>query len=159
VHILATLTRVEAGSTPVISANFVRCGAVTQMLKGWNSLFQSKKYIRSNFLTLYQRKDTPFIPTHLKSGPWMCKVGHSHSLTARLVQCTTGHAPIGAYHSRFFPKESTACSCGFPMETVSYILYQCLSHKWELEPKGQLWYTWLLKFLEANKSAFAFNGP
>jgi hypothetical protein len=38
------------------------------MLKGWNSLFQSKKYIGSNFLTLYQRKNTPFIPTHVKSG-------------------------------------------------------------------------------------------
>jgi hypothetical protein len=58
------------------------------MLEGWNSLFQS-------FLTLYQRKDTPFVPTHVQSGPWMCKVGHSHSLTARLVRCTTGYAPIG----------------------------------------------------------------
>jgi hypothetical protein len=28
-HILATLTRVEAGGAPVISANFARCGAVT----------------------------------------------------------------------------------------------------------------------------------
>jgi hypothetical protein len=39
----------------------------------------------------------------------MCKVGHSHSLTAHLVHCTTSHAPIGAYRSRFF-----ACSCSFP---------------------------------------------
>jgi hypothetical protein len=99
VHILATSTRVEAGGALVISADFARCRAVTQMLEGWNSLFQSKKYIRSNFLTLYQRKDTPFVPTHIKSGPWMCKAGHSHLLTARLVCCTTGHAPIGAYHS------------------------------------------------------------
>jgi hypothetical protein len=45
-----------------ISADFARHGAVTQMLDGWNSLFQSKKYIGSNFLTLYQRKDTP--PPH-----------------------------------------------------------------------------------------------
>jgi hypothetical protein len=28
-HILATSTRVKAGSAPVISANFARCGAVT----------------------------------------------------------------------------------------------------------------------------------
>jgi hypothetical protein len=129
------------------------------MLEGWNSLFQSKKYIGLNFLTLYQRKDTPFVPTHVKSGLWMRKVGHSHSLTARLVHCTTGHAPIGAYRSRFFPEESTACSCGFPMETVSHVLYQCPSHKQELDPKEQLWYVWLLKFLEANESAFAFNIP
>jgi hypothetical protein len=129
------------------------------MLEGWNSLFQSKKYIGSNFLTLYQRKDTPFVPTHVKSGPWMHKVRHSHSLTACLVHCTTSHAPIGAYHSRFFPEESTACSCGFPMETMSHILYQCPSHKWELDPKEQLWYMWLLKFLEANKSAFVFDVP
>jgi hypothetical protein len=94
-HTLATSTRVEAGGAPVISANFARCGVVTQMLEGWNSLFQSKKYIGSNFLTLYQRKDTPFVLTHVKSGLWMCKAGHSHSLTAHLVRCTRGHAPIG----------------------------------------------------------------
>jgi hypothetical protein len=137
-HILATSTHVEAGGAPVISADFARRGAVTQMLEGWNLLFQSKKYIGSNFLTLYQRKDTPFVPTHVKSGPWMRKTGHSHLLTARLVRCTTGHAPIGAYHSRFFPEESTACRCGFPMETVSHVLYQCLSHERESEPKEQL---------------------
>jgi hypothetical protein len=129
------------------------------MLKGWNSLFQSWKYIRSNFLTLYQRKDTPFVLTHVKSGLWMRKVGHSHSLIACLVRCTTGHAPIGVYCSRFFPEESTACRCGFPMETVSHILYWCPSHKQESEPKEQLRYSWLLKFLEANESAFAFNVP
>jgi hypothetical protein len=158
-HILATLTCVEAGGAPVISANFARRGAVTQMLKGWNSLFQSKKYIGSNFLTLYQRKDTPFVPTHIKSGLWMRKAGHSHSLAACLVCCTTGHAPIRAYRSRFFPEESTACRCGFPMETVSHILYQCPSHEQESDPKEQLRYSWLLKFLEANESAFAFDVP
>jgi hypothetical protein len=158
-HILATLTRIKAGSAPVISADFARHGAVTRMLEGWNSLFQSKKYIGSNFLTLYQRKDTPFIPTHVKSGPSMRKVGHSHSLTACLVCCTTRHAPIRAYHSRFFPEEATACRCRFPMETVSHVLYQCPSHEWESEPKEQLCYSWLLKFLEANESAFAFDIP
>jgi hypothetical protein len=158
-HILATLTCIEAGSAPVISANFARHRAVTQMLKGWNSLFPSKRYIGSNFLTLYQRKDTPFVLTHVKSGSWMCKVGHSHSLTACLVHCTTGHAPIGAYHSRFFPEESTACRCGFPMETVSHVLYWCPSHEQESEPKEQLHYLWLLKFLEANESTFVFGIP
>jgi hypothetical protein len=158
-HILATTTHVEAGGAPVISADFARCRAVTQMLEGWNSLFQSKKYIRSNFLTLYQRKDTPFAPTHIKSGPWMCKAGHSHSLTARLVRCTTGHAPIGAYHSRFFPEESTDCRCRFPMETVSHVLYQCPSHERELVPKEQVRYSWLLEFLEVNETVFAFDVP
>jgi hypothetical protein len=139
-HILATLTCVKAGSVLVISADFARHRAVTWMLNGWNSLFQSKKYISSNFLTLYQRKDTPLIPTHVNSGPWMCKVGHSHSLTAHLVCCTTRHAPTRAFQSRFFPKESMACRCGFPMETMSHVLYQCLSHEQELEPKEQLCY-------------------
>jgi hypothetical protein len=129
------------------------------MLEGWNSLFQSKKYIGSNFLTLYQRKDTPFVLTHVKSGLWMCKVRHSQSLTACLVCCTTTHAPIGAYHSRFFPEEPTACKYSFPMETVSHVLYWCPSHKQELEPKEQLCYMWLLKFLEANESAFVFDIP
>jgi hypothetical protein len=119
-HIFATSMQ-EAGSAPVISANYARRGAVTWMLNGWNSLFWSKKYIGSNFLTLYQRKDTPLVLTHVNSGPWICKVGHSHSLTARLVRCTTGHAPIGAFQSRFFPEESMACRCGFPKETMSHI--------------------------------------
>jgi hypothetical protein len=158
-HILATSTRIEAGGAPVISADFARCGAVTRMVEGWYSLFQSKKYIGSNNLTLYQRKDTPFVPTHVKSGPWMCKAGRSHSLTAHLVRCTTGHALIGAYHSRFFPEESMACRCGFPMETVSHVLYQCSSHERESDPKEQLRYLWLLKFVEANEIAFAFDVP
>jgi hypothetical protein len=128
-HILATMTRVEAGSAPVISSDFVRCGAVTWMLNGWNSLFQFKKYIGSNFLTLYQRKDTPLVPTHVNIGPWMHKFGHSHSLTACQVRCTIRHAPIRAFQSRFFPEESMACRCSFPMEAVSHILYQCSSHK------------------------------
>jgi hypothetical protein len=51
-HILVTSTCVEAGRAPVISANFAGCRAVLQMLDGWNTLFQSKKYIGSNFLTL-----------------------------------------------------------------------------------------------------------
>jgi hypothetical protein len=101
----------------------------------------------------------PFCPDHVKSGPWMCKAGHSHSLIACLVCGTTGHAPIGAYRSRFFPEESTACRCGFPMETVSHVLYWCPSHERELDPKEQLRYLWLLKFLEVNESVFAFNIP
>jgi hypothetical protein len=89
----------------------------------------------------------------------MRKTGHSHSLTACLVRCTTGHAPIGAYHCRFFPAESTACRCGFPMETVSHVLYRCLSHERESDPKEQLRYSWVLEFLEANETAFAFDVP
>jgi hypothetical protein len=45
------------------------------------------------------------------------------------------------------------------METVSHILYQYLSHEQELDPKEQLRYSWLLEFLEANKSAFIFDIP
>jgi hypothetical protein len=71
----------------------------------------------------------------------------------------TRHAPIGVFQSRFFPEESTACRCSVPMETMSHVLYQCPSHEQELEPKEQLCYAWLLKFLEANKSAFAFDIP
>jgi hypothetical protein len=45
------------------------------------------------------------------------------------------------------------------METVSHVLYWCLSHEWESEPKEQLHYLWLLKFLEANESVFVFDIP
>jgi hypothetical protein len=158
-HLLATSTRVEAGGSPVITADFARRGAVTRMLEGWDSLFQSKKYIGSNFLPLYRRKDTPLAPTHINSGPWMRKVGHSHTLTARLTRCVTGHAPIGAFRSRFFPEESTACRCGFPMETVQHVLFDCPSFEREQKPSKQLRYAWLFDFLEANESSFTFDVP
>jgi hypothetical protein len=45
------------------------------------------------------------------------------------------------------------------METVSHVLYQCPSHKWGLDPKEQLHYVWLLKFLEVNESVFVFDVP
>jgi hypothetical protein len=112
VHIHATSTRIEAGGEPTISADFARCEAVTCMLSGWNALFRTKKYVGSNFLALYQGKNTLLIPTHVNSGPWMRRMGHSHELTARLVRCITGHAPIRSFRSRFFPLESTACRCG-----------------------------------------------
>jgi hypothetical protein len=45
------------------------------------------------------------------------------------------------------------------METVWHVLYQCLSHEQDLEPKEQLCYSWLLEFLEANESVFVFDVP
>jgi hypothetical protein len=123
VHIHATSTCVEAGGEPIISADFAQREAVTCMLSGWDALFRTKKYVGSSFLPLYQGKNTLLVPTHVNSGPWMRRTGHSHELTARLVRCITGHAPIGSFRSRFFPLESTACRCGLPMETVSHVLY------------------------------------
>jgi hypothetical protein len=45
------------------------------------------------------------------------------------------------------------------METVSHVLYRCPSHERESEPKEQLRYSWLLEFLEANQTVFAFDVP
>jgi hypothetical protein len=122
VHILATSTCIKAGSVPVISAGFARCRVATQMLNGWNSLFWSKKYIGPNFLTLYQGKDTPLIPTHVNSGPWMCKVGHSHSLTAcwrAWPHCTPWNHSIGTFdHHTNITFHQSANSC-LPMLAVS----------------------------------------
>jgi hypothetical protein len=39
------------------------------------------------------------------------------------------------------------------------MLIQAAKLEWESDPKEQLRYSWLLKFLEANKSVFAFNVP
>jgi hypothetical protein len=38
-------------------------------------------------------------------------------------------------------------------------LIQAAKLEWESDPKEQLCYLWLLKFLEANKSVFAFDVP
>lgn len=98
-HIHAVSTRVEAGESPVITADFACYKAVIRMLDGWKTLFHSRKYIGKNFLTLYAKKDTPLVPTHVNSGPWMRKTGYSHTLTACMVRCITGHAPIGEFHA------------------------------------------------------------
>jgi hypothetical protein len=45
------------------------------------------------------------------------------------------------------------------METMSHILYCCLSHEQELDPKEQLLYKWLVNFLEENKTMFVFDVP
>ena len=87
----------------------------------------------------------------------MRKTSHSHELTACLMRCVTGHAPIRAYQSRFFPNKPTACRCGFLLETVSHVLRECPSHERDEAPKGQLRYKWLTEFLKANTSAFAFD--
>lgn len=47
----------------------------------------------------------------------------------------------------------------FPLETVSHVLLNCPSQKWDTNPKGQLRYAWLVNFLEANKSSFMFDIP
>jgi hypothetical protein len=156
VHIHATSTRVEAGGEPTISADFARCEVVTCMLLGWNALFRTKKYAGSNFLPLYQGKKL-LVPTHVNSGPWMHRTGHSHELTARLVRCITRHAPIGSFRSRFFPLESTACRCGLPMETVSHVLYHCPLYEREEVPSEKLPYKWLVDFLITNENTFAFD--
>ena len=156
-HIHATSTRVEAGGAPVITADFARREAVNCMLSAWDTLFRTKKYIGSNFLPLYQGKETLLVPTHINSGPWMRRTGHSHTLTAQMVRCITGHAPIGAFRSKFFPEEPTSCSCGYPMETVAHVLYRCPKYIRETEPSEKLLYKWLIDFLCANESAFAFD--
>jgi hypothetical protein len=126
------------------------------MLSGWNALFRTKKYAGSSFLPLYQGKNL-LVPTHVNSGPWMRRTGHSHELTACLVRCITGHAPIGLFRSRFFPLESTACRCGLPMETVSHVLYRCPLYEREEVPSEKLPYKWLVDFLITNENAFAFD--
>jgi hypothetical protein len=126
------------------------------MLSGWNTLFRTKKYAGSSFLPLYQGKKL-LVPTHVNSGPWMRRTSHSHELTARLVRCITGHAPIGLFRSRFFPLESTACRCGLPMETVPHVLYHCPLYEREEVPSEKLPYKWLVDFLITNENAFAFD--
>jgi hypothetical protein len=107
-------------------------------------------------LPLYQGKNL-LVLTHVNSGPWMRRTGHSHELTAHLVRCITGHAPIGLFRSRFFPLESTACRCGLPMETVSHVLYRCPLYEREEVPSEKLPYKWLVDFLITNENAFAFD--
>lgn len=156
VHLAATSIRVEAGASPLISASYARKDTVSRMLGSWKDSFRDKKYIGNNFLTLYESKDVPLVPTHLNQGPWMRKTGHSNTLTARLAHSVTGHAPIGEYRSRFFPLEPTSCRCGFPLESVRHVYRDCPLFERESRPGRQVRYQWLTTFLESNAGAFAF---
>lgn len=159
VHLDATSIRVEAGAAPLITASYTHKDVVDCMLTSWKDLFQAKKYIGSNFLTLYQSKDIPLVPTHLNQGPWMCKTGHSHTLTARLARSVTGHAPIGEYCPRFFPLEPTSCRCRFPLESVRYVYRDCPLFERDSCPGHQVRYQWLTAFLKSNTGTFAFAIP
>ena len=66
------------------------------------------------------------LAAHTSAGtPFLHAAGHDSRLFARFTRVLTGHAPIGAFRSRFHLDGPVDCLCGQPVETVEHILGDC----------------------------------
>ncbi|CAA7270662.1 unnamed protein product [Cyclocybe aegerita] len=92
--------------------------AAHSVLDSWNSTFQDPTYRGSEFLELQQPDGWLLQPLYLNGGPWLSTFGHSITEFARVCQCITGHAPIGAYYHRFKIKKPHGCTCGAALQSL-----------------------------------------
>jgi hypothetical protein len=106
------------------------------------------------------------LPSHLNQGPWLRRyrgvtASNSSSLCGRLVRTITKHAPIGEFHSRFFPDKPPEDLHGaqHAPETRAHILNHC---SWYIRRadhyKGGInTIPGLILFLANNPTAFSFD--
>ncbi|CAA7271388.1 unnamed protein product [Cyclocybe aegerita] len=107
------------------SIDALRSRAAHSVLDSWSSTFQDPTYRGSEFLELQQPDGRPLQPSYLNGGPWLSTFGHSITEFARLCQCITGHAPIGAYYPRFKINQPHGCTCGAALQSHQHILFRC----------------------------------
>jgi len=91
---------------------FSRKKECDDVLKEWQTAFSSGKKKGQLFLEFEDDKQSVIKPTYSKGGSWLPSISFSNALCARFTCMTTGHAPIGEYHQRFFPNASLSCPCG-----------------------------------------------
>ncbi|CAA7265988.1 unnamed protein product [Cyclocybe aegerita] len=73
---------------------------------------------------------------------------------ARVCQCITGHAPIGAYYRRFKINEPHGCTCRAALQSRQHILFRCRDRYSVHYPRflGDV-----ASFMKYNPTAFGFN--
>jgi len=81
------------------------------ILKEWKTSFSSSQKKSQLFLDFEDKKEQVLKLTYAKGGSWLLSIGFFNSLCAQFTHMTTGHAPIGKYHQRFFPNFSTSYPC------------------------------------------------
>ena len=88
-------------------------------------MFLKPAYRGNHFFETWKSKKVSVTPTVKGGGSWlrhMKKKGQK--TTSRFCRAILGHAPIGQYRHRFFPREhlSPACKCGAPVESQYHVL-------------------------------------
>ncbi|CAA7267358.1 unnamed protein product [Cyclocybe aegerita] len=105
--------KVRVGCCKMDNSIDTLCSRATHsVLDSWSSTFQDPTYQGSEFLELQRPDGRPIQPSYLNRGPWLSYFGHSITEFARICQCITGHAPIGAYYCCFKINEPHDCTCG-----------------------------------------------
>ena len=154
-HEYARGLKVNRGTHPVRSLDYVRKRVTKQALDRWSVIFNgSPKYRGHQFLSLKTlgSEGGPLVPSYANGGTWIAAAGTNVALTARMTRCILAHAPIGEYYSRFNIDESTDCRCG-EFQTRDHLLHQCDSCI--LPITGRIQYLpGLAAFLEENSWAF-----
>ena len=119
-------------------------------------MFQASDSKGKHFLDLVDSDDNSIKPLYIREGSWLGFFGYSNSLYTRVFRAITNHALISEYRLRFFPREDFSCLCeSYPIESRSYILYECKRFNNYWNPRRDLISHFVL-FLELNPGAFAF---
>ncbi|CAA7267377.1 unnamed protein product [Cyclocybe aegerita] len=135
------------------SIDTLRSRAAHSVLDSWSSTFQDPTYRGSEFLE--QWPDGRLLqPSYLNGGPWLSTFGHSITEFARVCQCITGHAPIGAYYRRFKINEPHGCTCGAALQSRQHVLFRCRNRYSVHYPRflGDI-----ASFMKYNPTVFGFN--
>ncbi|CAA7270785.1 unnamed protein product [Cyclocybe aegerita] len=136
------------------SIDVLRSWAAHSVLDSWSSTFQDPTYQGSEFLELQQPDGQPLQPSYLNRGPWLSTFRHSITEFARVCQCITGHAPIGAYYRRFKINEPHGCTCGAALQSRQHVLLCC-------HDRYSVHYPCFLgdiaSFMKYNPTAFGFS--
>jgi len=123
----------------------------------WKMTFQASDGKGHHFLDLLDDELNDIEPSHIKGGLWLQSFGHSNSLSAHATRAITGHAPIGEYRLRFFPRMDFSCPYNnYPIESRRHILYECGRFNGYWNPRRDTLNHFVM-FLTANLNAFAFN--
>ncbi|KXN85394.1 hypothetical protein AN958_11366 [Leucoagaricus sp. SymC.cos] len=140
VHLTVKLNHRHARLRPSVSMSYLHKRTTNSCLKQWQHTFRiNTQYRGHSFLMLRSKhfQGDIILPQYHNGGSWLRELRTLYSLDTsdlpvtnfNVVICAicaiTNHAPIGTYQSRFFPKESTRCRCGFWMESCKHIILNC----------------------------------
>ncbi|CAA7268133.1 unnamed protein product [Cyclocybe aegerita] len=154
-HKYITELRVRVGHRKMDnSIDTLRSQAAHSSLDAWGSMFQDHTYRGSKFLELQWPDRRTIQPSYSNGGPWLSTFRHSITEFARICQCITGHAPIGAYYRRFKINEPHGCTCGAALQSRQHVLFRCCDRYSVHYPR---FLRDIASFLKHSPTVFGFN--
>ncbi|CAA7267594.1 unnamed protein product [Cyclocybe aegerita] len=136
------------------SIDVLRSRAAHSVLDSWSSTFQDPTYQGSEFLELQQPDRWLIQPSYFNGGSWLSTFRHSITEFARICQCITGDAPIGAYYCHFKINEPHGCTCGAALQSHQHVLFHCCNRYSVHYPR---FLRDIASFLKHNPTVFGFN--